>query len=97
MKFRVTSVRRSSRSAPRLHPVPYSRSSGILCAEFQDDRAPAVLWLGPSPSEWPTTPRTPADSDVQSEHVRPAANVPSAFDPVRMSCWFGPETLSTGR
>src|SRR6185295_4260807 len=61
----------------------------LACDEFHDDSAPAVLWPGPSPSECPTCPTNAAEPDVQSEHVNPGINVPSALDPVRMSCCTG--------
>src|SRR5688572_27987451 len=62
----------------------------LVCAAFHDASAPAVLWLGPMPSECPTCPISVAAADVQSAQVNPGARVPSAFDPVRMSCSLGP-------
>ena len=48
-----------------------------------------MLWFGPMPSECPTRAVTSVAADVQSEHVAPASTVPSAFEPVRMSCSHG--------
>ena len=61
----------------------------LACAEFNDDSAPEVSPFGPRPSEWPTCAATAVESVVQSLHVKPAISVPSAFDPVRMSCCTG--------
>src|ERR1041385_1241089 len=61
----------------------------LSCAEFHDDRVPVVLPPGPSPSVWPTRALMEADADVQSLHVLPGMSVPSAFEPVRMSCSTG--------
>src|SRR4029453_7704549 len=56
---------------------------------FHDEKAPAVLAPGPRPSEWPTVAATVVDCDVQSLHVFPGISVPSAVEPVRMSCSIG--------
>jgi len=61
----------------------------FVCAEFHDDNAPEVSPFGPSPSEWPTCPCVVVESDVQSPHVSPGNSVPSAPDPVMMSCSTG--------
>src|SRR6185503_4599622 len=61
----------------------------FACAELQDDSEPAVLMLGPRPSEWPTCATSPGDADVQSAQVMPIIRRPSAVDPVRMSCSTG--------
>src|SRR5947207_15573754 len=61
----------------------------LAWAEFQDDSVPEVSPPGPRPSEWPTCAARLSDADVQSLHVMPRMSVPSAFDPVRMSCSTG--------
>src|SRR5262245_5786862 len=61
----------------------------FACAEFHDESVPDVSWLGPNPSECPTCANCDVEVDVQSPHVAPASSVPSAFDPVRMSCCTG--------
>src|SRR4029434_7348935 len=58
-------------------------------AEFRDDKAPSVLAPGPRPSEWRTVALMAVDCDVQSLHVFPGISVPSAVEPVRMSCSTG--------
>src|SRR5262245_22367148 len=58
-------------------------------AEFHEDKAPAVLPPGPSPSACPTVALMLVDCEVQSLHVFPGISVPSAVEPVRMSCSTG--------
>src|SRR5258705_7289983 len=59
------------------------------CAEFHDDSVPDVSPLGPRPSECPTCPNVVVASDDQSPQVNPTISVPSAFEPVMMSCSTG--------
>src|SRR5688572_23508965 len=61
----------------------------LACAEIHEFSGGVLLALGPSPSEWPTCAETVVALDVQSLHVRPGISLPSVFDPVRTSCWFG--------
>jgi hypothetical protein len=60
----------------------------LACAEFHDESGGVVFWFGPMPSLCPTCATSVDELDVQSAQVNPRINVPSAFDPVRMSCWF---------
>ena len=68
----------------------------LVCDEFHEGSGPVVLH-GPRPSEWPTWAAMADESEVQSAHVNPVNSVPSALDPVRMSCWFGPGEPAIGR
>src|SRR6185436_7343911 len=61
----------------------------LRCAEFQDEFEPEVSRLAPKPSECPTCVCRTAESDVQSAQVNPGSSVPSAADPVMMSCSTG--------
>ena len=61
----------------------------LAWAEFQDESAPVVLPPGPNPSECPTCAVTVVALDVQSLQVSPVISLPSAVDPVRMSCSLG--------
>ena len=61
----------------------------VLVRRVPRRQSPGGALTGPIPSECPTCPMADAESDVQSAHVWPEASVPSAFDPVRMSCSFG--------
>src|SRR5262245_21441027 len=70
------------RGAVSLQP-PFS------CDEFQAVKGGLGFIIRPSPSLCPTCAASMAELDVQLSHVLPATTMPSAVEPVRMSCTLG--------
>ena len=77
---------RNNRSAPHRRPARYSRSSDWHAPSSTTTGGVPYSVGGPSRRNAQPGPATLAEVDVQSAHVNPAATVPSAFDPVRISC-----------
>ena len=89
MNAAVSSLRNGEMRARASAMRRCSRSSGS-CAPSSRTTTPDVSPVGPNPvrSDQPA-PTSAVESDVQSPHVNPANSVPSAADPVMMSCSTG--------